>query len=265
MRILIAITLVCLLGSCLKLDQNQNESTYVLQAILLEGLPVENIKLSQIAPLGATNDDLPVSGAIVTIHRNGVQLEPLVEDQNQAGFYFHPDNSIIISAGDEFEISVNVEGSILTSHTVVPQSIQDVFLTETNIFIDSENGANDPVVNIEFNGLLGHATLITLNSLESEPELIPFEQGGGNFALSYALPQPFQEEMEFTMYANDFLYYGSQELKFYRIADVYSEAFVYSPNGPGIEVLNVPDNVEGGSGFFTSATVESKVITISEQ
>ena len=260
----VVITFLLLLVSCGPHPVDEVDTTIVLQGVLVSGQPIEAIQLHTLNASDGSSHSSALSGAIVSLWRNGVHLQ-LEEDVDQPGHYKYGNEAVLVVAGDEYEIVANVLGHIVSAETTVPSELFNVVLSNANIEIDSQNGANDPAFTISVPGELGFETLLRLNTLESDPVVIPFGSGGGNFELSFALPQPFQDNGLYTVFTNDLTYYGSHRITVYRVSEDYSSAFSYNPIGSGVDVLNVPDNVEGGNGYFTSASAASSDLIVSEE
>jgi hypothetical protein len=199
----------------------------------------------------------PLANAQVLCHlADGSQVN-LQQDQLNPSRWFT--DELTISATTRYEIEVIHNDHHARAATTVPADITLVQVSATEIPINV-NSLGQPIFTVLWATESGISHVLTLDEPEGQ-EFIPFSVPSGNFDAQYSLPVPGQGT---TLFDTDFQYYGGHTLTVFAIDRDYENLFFYQPAEGGNRLTTGPSNVEGGTGYLTSASRVEVAIEIVE-
>lgn len=228
-----------------------------VESISLQGVLIAGESLEVQVALVQDFQSLPMDGAQVTCRLpdgSSVQLE---QDGQEPTRWFSDD--IVIISGATYQIEVGTSSHHASAETTVPNEIELVQVSATVIPIN-ENSLGQPIFTVLWASAANVSHVLTLQE-PIEGLTIPFSVPSGNFNVQYSLPVPGQGT---TLFDTDFKFYGEHTLTIYAIDRDYEEVFFYRPAEGGNRLTMGPSNVEGGTGYLTSASQTDVVIEIVE-
>ncbi len=220
--------------------------TLLVQGVLIADKTADGFRVSLIEDF----TERAIADAVVSIHSENGDRIILDPHPDEEGRYYDADGSFIPQAGQSYRIEVRWREHRLQAETVLPPQIETVQVSATTIPIDPVN-PGQPVFSVLWSDPPGVAQVLTLEVLETAPEIIPFEVQAGQFADRYNVPVAGQGT---TLFDTDFEVYGNHRLTVYAIDQSYESVFFYQPGESGNVLTSGPENVRGGAGYFAGAT-----------
>lgn len=245
-RALFIASLVCLM-SCEK-STSSSETWIVVNAVLVEG-EYPQVKLTHPVHFDVSSEAEGVAGAkaVLTGPNGNVTLTEL---EGMNGLYSDVNGEMAIEAGASYSIAISKGDEELFASTQVPESIGLVQSSATSIPVNPAS-TGQPIYSIFWTQVEGFTHVLTLDVQEEAPVGIPFSVSSGNFNQQYSFPVTGQGT---TIFDTDFFYFGTHQLTVYAISEEYDAIFFYQNGAGGEQITEGPDNIEGGSGYFTSAS-----------
>lgn len=241
------IAVLILLVSCQK-DTSDPETWIVVQGVLVEG-EYAQVRLTHPVAFEASSAAEGITGAIVLLDGPNGTVR-LSEIAGSNGVYSDTSGEMQIEAGATYSLSVSKGDEKVFATAQVPASIGLVQSSATSIPIDPAS-TGQPIYSIFWTQVEGFTHVLTLDVQEELPIQIPFSVNAGNFDEQYAFPVPGQGT---TIFDTDFYYYGNHKLTVFAIPEAYDAIFFYQNGTGGEQVTEGPDNIEGGSGYFTAVS-----------
>lgn len=244
---LLIIAMLVFMMSCEK-STSSSETWLVVNGVLVEG-EFPQVMLKRPVGLESNASGEPVAGAKVMIYGPDAIIT-LTEIEGGNGLYSDVNGVMPIEAGAIYRLVVKKGDEEAFSATQVPQAVALVQSSATSIPINPAS-TGQPIYSIFWTQVEGFTHVLKLDIEEEMPEIIPFSVSSGNFNQQYSFPVPGQGT---TIFDTDFYYYGAHKLTVFSIADEYDAIFFYQNGAGGEQITEGPDNIEGGSGYFTSAS-----------
>lgn len=249
MKILWYISFCLVLIGCEKDNvQSQLEKAVILKGIVVAGENRATIELGTLESINGVIKEGPIQDASAYISGGG-QESILGEVADSPGTYSSPLNEITILPGNEYQIDVVADSRELSAIAMVPMPLIFTSISDQTVIVD-ETEPGELVFECAWVEEVGFEYVFVLVEPSDEPVSIEFGVPSGNFNSIYQLPT---DKTFLRIYDTDFRYYGNHTLKIYKIDREYSELFRYTP-GLNSGALNGPDNVQGGSGYFTGVS-----------
>ncbi|NNF02466.1 MAG: DUF4249 domain-containing protein [Bacteroidia bacterium] len=164
--IFIPLILTVIFSACedvIELDLNDSESKLVIEAVIVDSVGGNYVKISKSANFYDSNNFPKVSGADVKISDEVGTIFQMTEVA--PGFYYHP--TLSANYGETYKLRVAAEGMIINGTAVMPSKVQyDSLVVEENVssfgddgeyrvrvyFTDKVNEANYYYMKIFWNG-----------------------------------------------------------------------------------------------------------------
>lgn len=239
--------------------QSQVDDVVVLQGVLFEGEDIHQMVLESVNPLSQNEQSTGIAGASLSIAGAG-QTVTLVESEDESGLYIGPSGMLTTFSGQTYTIEAVVDGEVIASEVTMPTPIQFTDIGETTIQIN-ELSPGEQVFDLAWVEAEGYEYVFVLQDPEGTPEVIGFDNPGGNFDLVHGLPT---EKTFLNIYASDFAYYGEHELEIIKVDSAFADVFRYAP-GISHSVFSGPDNVDGGTGYVAAVSSVKITLTVEEE
>lgn len=252
MRKLLYISLCVIISSCIQVDDvdNQIDKSILLQGLVVAGDSQTSIKIERLEESGSIN---PATGISLIIEG---PLGTIQFIETSPGIYENTE-SVIFPSADYI-----LRGNDLTTEFMAEARTPAIFelnsTVPTVISVDPSLEF-EQLMNLDWTESGNSEYVLVLTPLEANPVEIPFANGGGNFAVVFANPQP---ESGTVLLASDFKYYGAHRLDIYAVSKEYSAIFnpVLLVNRDDVPYIS--GNVSGGFGFFAASTKLSVEFTL---
>jgi len=235
------------------------EELIVAQAFLYAGEPVTDVRLSEAIPLGSTDSvGTPITDARVTLIRNGVPYL-LVASPGDSGFYHYPGVDLEVDEGDQFQLEIVHEGTILTASTTVPLAPGSISLSRTEVVrptfeVGQFPDFSEAMLTVHWDNPGGDLYFVAYRNIEASPDSV--EDGGGPFGggflgrLGRFASEPTSGD-SLTINAMTLTHYGEHEVKVYRVNAEYAQ--LYESRLQDTRDLNEPaTNIQNGLGVFSA-------------
>jgi hypothetical protein len=192
---------------------------------------------------GESMEEVKSAEVLLTFGSNTV----LLEYRNNLGYgYFQ--SPLQVQQGMVYTLSAKIDGQTLRASARVPGAPALLQTSPSNFSIDINNPSGQ-VYSCNWGGADSLSYLLQLRLVEASPVLIPFVSGGNGFADSFSGPY---DSNGLALVGNDFGYYGNHKLSIISINPDYRNVLFKQSTDDRNFLLNGPDNVEGGLGFFTA-------------
>jgi hypothetical protein len=251
-----------LILSCEKEDKtNSASSQVVLEGYLFQNEPVDSIHLTLSLPFESTDTVYtPINNASVVIFWNNKQY---VLENIGNGYYSDTGDSLLISAGQSYSVSVLYNNQKISSSTSVPSLPTGTALSDTIIYLDttftmgSLQNNEQTGIDVTWDNSDNSYYYIVIESADSNAADIVMEDNnfpggpgtmpGGNF---FFRSSPFQGDF-YTINARSLEKYGRHRVKVYHVNQEYAD--LYENRQQDSRNLTEPlTNIENGLGIFTA-------------
>lgn len=241
-RTAIALLLVMLFSAC---RPDADESTIVMESLLLAGEAPE-VTIYKLNEQLVRNLEDPVA----SITDGTGNSWSLLADPNDPQRFTVEAGDLIIEAERSYELLVQEGGREARARVVIPPAVELIQVSSTTIPINS-GSTGQPTFTVlwEANPDLSH--VLNLEVLDVDAPEIPFSVPSGNFAVQYRFPVPGQGT---TLFDTDFAVYGQHRLRIYAIPKSDESLYFYLPEEGGAQLTGSISNVQGGSGYVSSAS-----------
>lgn len=191
----------------------------------------------------------------------------LVRDQEKIVLSYSPDRGYCLSseegglvlAGKTYSVEVSVNEVTLKAQTQVPL-VPNMLQMSTPSFSVEASTENSLVFSCLWGGSDSLSYLLQLRNTELSPTQIPFVNGGNRFSQSFAGPYDSQG---LSLVGGDFGFYGRHVLSIIAISPQYRDVLLRQSTDDRNFLLNGPDNIDGGAGFFTSVARRNLELEVS--
>jgi hypothetical protein len=228
-----------------------------VESIAVQGVLIAGESLAVQVNLLHDFQQVPLANAQVICHFSDGSQVNLQQDQVNPSRWFNDEVTIV--ANTRYDLEIIHSNHHARATTTVPADIILIQVSSTVIPINI-NSLGQPIFTVLWATELGVSHVLTLSEPEGEVP-IPFLGPSGNFDAQYSLPVPGQGT---TLFDTDFQFYGEHTLTVYAIDRDYENLFFYRPADGGNRLTTGPSNVEGGTGYLTSASKVEVVIEIVE-
>ena len=247
-NVLIYILLPVIFAACIEVDtrDEQIQQSIIVQGLLVSGEAPQNIRIFQLDEFGNTTS---LSGAELVLTGPFGEVE-LIE--LEAGSYGNEDESIFALADYRLR-GVGPENQLFTAITSTPPEFEITNPVPATISIDV-NQPLQQIFNLDWTDSGDAEYILVLKVLAENPVEIPFQDGGGNFEVVFANPQP---ESGTVLLASDLRYYGNHELIIYAVSPDYADLFNPLLLVNRDDVPYISGQLTDAYGFFEAATKTS--------
>lgn len=250
-----------------------NANQFVVEGFITADSPVDNIKIKKTINLNEDIQDIPISNAIVKINNGSSEFSLTYNSSTKK--YFDPSGSAVIHVGDEFNIEIEVDGTVATSSTVVPEKPIDLNLSKTelvvpqlvlNIFLRDQIVAlfNDEISNFTWKGIPGRFYFVVIETQEKTlnpiiPAGVP--EQSKELLKSFKFISAPSEATSFVIRAVALETYGKYVAKVYSVNKEYVDLF-NSAEQDSRDLNAPPSNIKNGLGIFSAFAVDSLEFTV---
>lgn len=254
----IPIVVLCIIA-CQPPDlAQQSAEELVVQALIRQDADTQWVEVKRVLDLDGLGSATPVSGAEVRIESINTLYE--FTESSAAGRYFN----LELVPNPMFEYSLFVDDGLrmAQAEATAPPLIQVSTDSPDEIGINPASTGNT-VISSWWHHAEKYSTVVDLVLANDGTNTeIDFVGSGDFFDASYGLPivDTVAHILDY-----DFSHFGNQTLKYHRISNDYADLFFYSPNELTISILELQDNISGGSGYFTIVMTDELSFTVFEE
>ncbi|MCA9732058.1 DUF4249 domain-containing protein [candidate division KSB1 bacterium] len=231
------------------------DDVLVVQAYLYANEPVDDIRLTTMLPLDATEDAVmpPVNNATVRLLKHD-QIYELISSPGDSGYYHYGGTDLLVQAGDQFKLEIEFNGETVIGETTVPGETVNAAISVTTLSIPAPQdifmsglSMDDFTVTITWDNEENDYFYVTTENMEDDPE--PVNEDFGGFMRMRQFPP--SRSTEFTLNALQFTHLGTYEIKVYRVNKEYAD--LYDSQDQDSRSLNEPlSNIVNGLGIFSA-------------
>lgn len=258
--------------SCEELER-PNTSQFVVEGFLTADFEVNDIKVKRTLTLNDDIEDFPISDAQVIVS-SGTQ-DVMLDYNSNTGRYEDPSGSLQIRSGEEYNIEINVDGTIATSSSMVPEKPTGLSLSETQLVVPTlqlsftlrERIASlfeEEVSTFSWEGVPGRSYFVVIETLETDLDpILPAEipEEARELLSSFRFISEPSEATSFDIIAIALETYGRHVAKVYSVNQEYVDLF-NSETQDSRDLNEPPSNVANGLGIFTAFAVDSLEFTV---
>lgn len=236
-----------------------NKDLVVVQAFVYSDEPVKDISLTEVLPLGSLDTIAPpIINAEVFIS-DGINKYLLISDELRAGYYYYPNNDLIINSGDELVLEINYNNQQIVAKTTVPPKPQNLKLDSDTLLIPNVTTGIKDLPDLDYYG----ATLswdnldnsyyyVVIQNVEENPT--PIDLQFGKFATRFVSAPSISNEYKLSF--RTITHLGRHLLVLYRVNQEYVD--LYESRDQDSRNLNEPlTNIENGLGVFSAFASDS--------
>ena len=264
--------MVLIFSSCEELER-PNTNQFVVEGFLTADFDVSDIKVKETVTLNDDITDIPITDAQVIVSSGN---ESVMLDYNPGtGRYVDSAGGLEIKSGDQIDIEINVNGTMATASSIVPEKPTGLNLTETRLvvptlrlnFLLREQIAElfeEEVSTFSWEGVPGRSYFVVIETLEENldpilPSEIPAE--ATELLSSFRFISAPTEATSFDIIAIALETYGRHVARVYSVNEEYVDLF-NSETQDSRDLNEPPSNVANGLGIFTAFAVDSLVFTV---
>lgn len=270
---IITMLLVSLLSwSCEEVPEfSEGDTVPVVEAFIYANEPVDNVVIKEVIPFGSEEEGTVfISGMDVRLGYDGIEYL-LEEYEEQPGHYFYPGEDLDIQIGNTYDINFEFEGKPVFGQTMVPNSPEDVRISQDEISLpqiaerrDLLNFFQNNDINllVEWDNLIGDYYYLVIQNTEENPEsLDPNEVLPFNFEFT---SQPTQDAFFSLQPFIHYTQYGLHRIIVYHVNEEY--ALLYQTLEQDSRDLNEPfSNITNGVGIFSAFASDTVYLDIVKQ
>ncbi len=255
-KIILFLIIIYITAGCDESISTQiDKDLVVVEGFLYANQPVKDISLTEVLPLGS-EDSLapPITNATVIIKKQETEFM-LIPDNTKAGFYYYPDNDLVINYKDELFLEVNVNNKIITAKTSVPLKPTNLQLNSDILIIPEFTpgaGRRPPdlesySIKLTWDNFDNSYYYVTIENIEQDP--IPIDLNTGKFASRFVSEPSISSEYRISFGLITHL--GKHRLVLYTVNQEYVD--LYESRDQDSRNLNEPlTNIENGLGIFSA-------------
>lgn len=258
--------LIIVITACDKQEEISLDSDIpVLEAYLIPGKMIGNIKLTKLIPYSTEDEDLVLEtindAEIKIIGNNSVYyLVPSVD----SGYYHCPDNSAIIEEDTEYSIEFLYNDKIVTARTLSPSKPNNFAISTSSIYFERVIEGSMPTFSndtyeITWDNLDDRFYYLTIELIESTPDPINFNMESDPEKM---ISSPMQTDV-YNLTTKMIKYFGTYMVVLYKVNQEYVNLYEdISQNS--ISMTEPLTNIENGKGIFTSFTTDTLYFEVKE-
>lgn len=264
--------LILTISNCEELER-PNTNQFVVEGFLTADFAVSDIKVKETLSLNDDITDIPISNAQVILSSGSDAV--MLEFDPLTGRYVDPSGVLEIKSGDQYDIEINVNGTLATSSSVVPEKPTGLGLTETKLVVPTLRLSfalrdqigrlfEEEISTFSWKGEPGRSYFVVIETLEETldpilPSEIPAE--ATELLSSFRFISAPSEATSFDIIAIALETYGRHVAKVYSVNQEYVDLF-NSETQDSRDLNEPPSNVTNGLGIFTAFAVDSLVFTV---
>lgn len=266
------ITLIIILLGCEDLSR-PNANQFVVEGFITADFAIDDIKVKETVGLDDLLINFPIDNADVRIIYSE-EVIPL-EYNSLSDKYEDPNGEFLIQVGETYEIEIEVEGTVASASTVVPEKPTGVSLSETELIIPTLGISpllrqqiaqlfEEEVSTFSWDGVPGRSYYVVIETQEETldpilPEEIPDE--AKDLISQFRFISEPSEATTFDIIGVALETYGRHVAKVYTVNEEYVELF-NSETQDSRDLNEPPSNVFNGLGIFTAFAVDSVEFTV---
>lgn len=236
-----------------------NKDLVVVQAFVYSDEPVKDISLTEVLPLGSLDTIAPPIINAEVFLSDGINKYLLISDELRAGFYYNPNNDLIINSGDELVLEINYNNQQIVAKITVPPKPQNLKLDSDTLLIPNVTTGIKDLPDLDYYG----ATLswdnldnsyyyVVIQNVEENPT--PIDLQFGKFATRFVSAPSISNEYKLSF--RTITHLGRHLLVLYRVNQEYVD--LYESRDQDSRNLNEPlTNIENGLGVFSAFASDS--------
>ncbi len=232
----------------------------VIQGYLVADKPVNDIKITKPAPYTDQDAQTPISDADVIISRNREQYK-LIANSEKKGYYYYPNDDLMVTAGDTFKLHVSYNNTISTAETIVPGKPKITFASRDTLWLYSsyyDNHSDSCQVTFKWE-TPGYSKAHYITFLDNT------YSSHYSFSNTWELENSSFDDF-WTMQSktyNNLLFFNSKEgpldFSVYNVNEEYL-SFITSTQIIDNKLQEIKSNVHNGYGIFTALNSDSYTI-----
>lgn len=271
-KILGIVLLALIIGSCEELER-PNTNQFVVEGFLTADFDVSDIKVKETVTLNEDIVDIPIADALVIVSSGNENI--MLDFDPATGRYIDPSGALEIQSGEQYDIEINVNGTIATSSSVVPEKPTGLNLSETRLVVPTLRLSftlreqivslfEEEVSTFSWEGVPGRSYFVVIETLEEDlepilPSEIPAE--AQELLSSFRFISAPSEATSFDIRAIALETYGRHVAKVYSVNEEYVDLF-NSETQDSRDLNEPPSNIANGLGIFTAFAVDSLEFTV---
>lgn len=240
-------------------------TTFVIQAFVFAGEPIDQVFVSGVLPIDAGPDDVapPISDASIVIRRGSDRFELLPVTDEPGRYEYVGDPAIRV--GDELHLEASYAGTTASATTTVPASPSDLELSSDVLDVfdpfASFGGVGELLersVAVRWSNPSDELHYVVVENLEADPTILPTTE-----VVQEVLPRIITEPTptDSTVVLQILLtHYGQHRVRLYRVNEEYAD--LYQGLTQDSRNLNEPpSNIDGALGIFSAFASDSAFFT----
>ncbi len=264
----IQLLVVITLGACTdeEFDPSSAE-VMIVEGYLYANQPIE-VRLSQLVPFVTDEETFEIEDAQLHIS-DGVTSYLLTHDEDEPGRYYLPENELLPSTANTYEIAVDYFGVTTSASTVIPDKPLEVSLSVNEIEIEPIESFEDvfdrvegDVVEVYWENETSEYFYILVENIEFNPrDVNRLNFGGGQPNFTFTT-EPTNLDVH-NIRPFSLLQYGTYRIIVFKVAQEYVD--LYQTADQDSRNLTEPlTNINNGLGIFTSFNSDTVYLEVIE-
>jgi hypothetical protein len=257
LRIIQILIIAVFFFSCREKDLSDIRSnTTLVSGILIQNHQIDSLSVFGL-PEEVGGDPIPLAARVNITSENG---EVITLNNLAPGYFSSNPGQLQINSEHQYNVEIISDRGTCSASVQVPPAI-DLIEINRDSLVFNPNSLGSPAFIISWTGLdlTKYAYVLSLEEPEEDSLEIPFQVPSGNFKSQYA---GTWVQAGVSLYDTDFKYFGTHKFRVYVIDKQYEEIFYYGPSDLRGLMRAAPDNIQGGKGYITAASVLELNLTI---
>lgn len=265
--------------SCEKQDIEMDSNVPVVEAYLIQGQPINHVKLTTIIPYlteeDSTQDPLDGISVIITEGLNEYTLHPIPDS---SGYYYFPDTTVIIQENRTYSLQFEYNEKITSSTTTVPSKPQDMAISDNTFYTERiEEGGGMPgddeqeMIEITWDNTDGDYYFLKITCIEEVYDFIEermeemVESEDYDISIEDLISttsEPSMLDMH-EMNSHMLRFFGTHQVVLYKVNQEYADLFENTSTNS--QKLTEPiSNITNGKGIFTAVNSDTLYFEVLE-
>ena len=266
-HLIIIILILFVLTSCERQDEITIDTDIpVLEAYLLPGKGIENIKLTKLIPY-STEDDVvleTINDAEIKIISNN-QVYNLMQSKIESGYYYYADSSLLINEDTEYKIEFSYNERLVSASTISPTKPANFKISDSKIYMDRIVEGSTPTFSSETYEIIWDNPdekyyYLSIELMESNPDPI-------NYNYDEEPENTLSNLMQIDVYnltSRAIRFFGTYRVVLYKVNQEYVNLYE-NISQTSLSITEPITNIENGKGIFTSFNSDTLFFKVIEK
>jgi len=252
--------------SCEQDNINVDTDIPVVEAYLIPGKPINQVKLTKLVPYLSDDTDYEgeeINDAEITIINNGMRYE-LIPFPGDSGYYYYFDTEMLINENEIYDIEFQYNSKTVSANTLVPEKPTNLKISQDLFLIERMEEGNIPsfvneTYEITWDNEDGSNYYISIDLMETEIDPVSYMITD---TVTQTLSTPSVTDV-YNIHSRSLRYYGNYRVVLYKVNQEYANLYE-STSTSSQSLTDSYTNIENGRGVFTSFNTDTLFFDVEE-